>query len=300
MSEYKLTLLYKKGLDHKTRNFIVLLVILVLTNIYTYFYYQNMKERYDDYKVENTRLQSELDNITIQMSSEDQLRQDLKRLQEKLFLSDEVMPNDNNTTITLTHIFNIFRRYNNYMLFDFRHVSAGTSEHDKEVKYNRYSLTGSAFVNILYVFLDQLERQPAFYTIESLELSSNLPEERGKVNFNLEINAYYTETGIDADEIPLKRLKRRTIPYNIFYHRLHSPFLREREVELIDINDISIIGMTRNQVFIRNTLTGTIESLLVGDRVRFGVLHSIDWQKQEAVFRLSRTGLAEYIRIKPD
>ncbi|MBW6516345.1 MAG: hypothetical protein K0B81_07010 [Candidatus Cloacimonetes bacterium] len=300
MGEYKLTFLYKKGLDYKTRNLIVLVVFLVIIIILTVVISKNLRTTREELLAQNAQKQQELMRIMTELASEDALRARLAELQEELFLTDKVMPNLNNSTITLSYIFDIFWKYKNNFYFNYRIVSSGTVNEDQEVFYHKYELTGKAYVNLLYIFIDQLERQPAFYSIEKINLGTLPPEEQGKVSFTIEFNAYYTKTGVPHEDIALKDLRERRLVYNIFYPRIHDPMRIETEEfrQMLDLSEIIIVGMTQERVFIRNRRTGNIEVMHVGDQIRYGRLQSIDWNNQEVVFRMNLTGIAEDIRLQ--
>ena len=300
MGEYKLTFLYKKGLDHKTRNLIALVVILILIGVVVFMINKDLKTTKETLMAENATLQSELTQIMNELATEDVLRARLAELREELFLTDKVMPDLNNSTITLSYIFDIFWKYKNNFYFDYRIVSSGTVNEDKDVQYHRYALTGKAYMNLLYIFIDQLERQPAFYSIEAFELTSLPPENQGMVGFNIEFNAYHTKTGVPNEDIALKDLRERRLIYNLFYPRIYESLTIDTEEfrQMLDLSDIFIVGMTQERVFIRNRRTNNIEVLHVGDQIKYGRLQSIDWNNQEVVFRMNPTGIAEEVRLQ--
>jgi cell division protein FtsL len=300
MREYKLTLLYKKGLDYKTRNLIALIILLILTIIVSYLFRGNLVRENEELLVSRTKLQTELRMLQAELATEPSLRNELEKLREELFLTDKVMPNLNNSTITLSYIFDIFHKYRNNFHFNFRLVNSGIVENDPDVNFIRYSITGQAYINLLYVLIDQLERQPLFLTIETINLGTLRPEEQGKVNFNIEFQAYYTSTGVPYHNIALKDLRERRLVYNIFYPRIHDPmhFDTEEFRELLDISEIIVVGMTPQRLFIRNRRTGNIEVLYEGDKIRYGTLQRLDWENQEAIFRINPTGISEDIRLK--
>ncbi len=299
MGEYKLTFLYKRGLDHKTRNVIVLFVILVLIVVIAILIGNKMKANREELLAHNAELQLELSNIMAELATEESLREQLAELKEEQFLSDKLMPDYNNTTITLSYIFDIFQKYSTNFHFNYRLVNTGEVEGDEDVHFIRYNMTGQAYINLLYVFLDQLERQPAFYTIETIELGTQPPEERGKVSFNIDFKAYYANDGaVPHEDVALKNLRERRLVYNIFYPRIHQPMDSEELREKLDISEIMVVGMTQERIFIRNRRTGNIQVMYPGDEIRYGSLIEIDWINQEVVFRISPTGLAEEIRLQ--
>jgi len=234
-----------------------------------------------------------------ELATEESLREQLEELKEEQFLSDKLMPDFNNTTITLSYIFDIFQKYSTNFHFNYMMDHTGVVEEDEDVHFILYNMSGYAYINLLYVFLDQLERQPAFYTIEKIELGTQPPEEQGKVSFNIDFKAYYAKDGaVPHEEVALKDLRERRLVYNIFYPRIHQPIDSDEIREKLDISEIMVVGMTQERVFIRNRRTGNIQVMYPGDEIRYGSLREIDWINQEVVFRISPSGLAEEIRLQ--
>lgn len=297
MSDYKLTLLYTKGIDYKTRNFILLLVLLVLTVLAAILINRGLSGRYDVLKTENAELERELTQMRYQAQQGSHLMEELERMQEQHFLMDKIIPDANNTTLTLSYIFSILREYRSHFDFDFMITESGYTESDEDLKYNLYEITGKAPLSRLFVFIDQLERQPVFYTIESLSMESLQVEEGGQVRFTLTFRGYSTETGTSFARIGLRPLQKRQLPYNIFYPRIHEPYLPEQDAGYPDIDDLEVVGLTRDQVYIRDRSTQSIMTFSVGEKVRHGFLDRIDWTKQEAVFKINRIGLIQEYRL---
>ncbi|MCB5230446.1 MAG: hypothetical protein WCX83_02680 [Candidatus Cloacimonas sp.] len=300
MSEYKLTFLYKKGLDYKTRNFIFLLVLLGLTVGLALLVNSPLKNTQVKLQNEHTKLRQEADIISSQTTPSTPLYEQIKELKKELALSEKIIPNNNDPTVTLSYIFDIFSKYHNTFNFNFRLQSSGEVENDKELRYNRYALSGSAFVNLLYVFVDQFERQPSLFVVETLEMRSMNAEADGLVDFNIEFTAYYTKTGMPIKDVKLNNLRERRLAYNIFYPRVYDPKNIDTDEfkELLNVESIEIIGMTQDKIFVRNNATQEIAILYINDRVQYGSLYKIDWEKQEAIFRVNPTGPTNEVRLK--
>jgi len=298
MNEYKLTQLYKRGLDHKNRNFIILFALLFFTVLISFLIQQNLLDKHQELLDEKEEIQNELASTQSLIQAEDELQDTIDNLEDKLALTDKVMPDFNNPSTTLSYIYDIFDKYNNYIDFDFWLNTSSTVQGDTDTRFNRYTMTGTSYINIFYSFIDQFVRQPKLITIENIDLAAQPAEEQGKLSFNIEFNAYYTDTGTPHDDIKLRNLTKRTIPYNIFFPRIYTPFVSERDKSLPDVTEIRIIGMTKDIIFYRNSITDKVERLSVGDRIRHGSMTEIDWPNQEAVFTINRTGLRETVRLK--
>ncbi len=297
MSDYKLTLLYTKGVDYKTRNFILLLTLLVLTVLSAFLINRNLTNRFTGLQTDKAELQQELSQMRYQVEQGSHLSDELIRMQEQHFLMDKIIPDSNNTTKTLSYIFSIFEQYRNHIDFDFRIIQSGQTESDQDLRFNKYEITGNAPLSRLYVFIDQFERQPVFFTVESLHIDSLPVTEEGQVRFAMTFIGYYTETGPSFAKIGMRPLTKRHLPYNLFYPRIHEPYLPEEDQAYPGVEDLEIVGLTRDQAYLRDRSTQSILTFEKGARVKYGFLDHIDWAKQDVVFRMNRVGLIEEYRL---
>ncbi len=290
---------YRSGTNYKFRNFIILIVILLAVLGWWFFTNKNLKKNNKALTEEKTKLESELQETHGEIMKKPELEAQLDRIREEVSLNNKVMLKEDTSTKTLEYLFYLADKYGDYMHFDFGLSESGADKDDPTIRYNKYVLTGKAFTNQIFSFIDQLERQPPFYAVDGIALEALPPDQKGKVDFSVELTAYFTDNGTPLNRIELFTGKSRQLAYNPFYPRIHSPVISDDEefMQLFDLDNGTVVALSPERVFLRNNSSGIIQIFNIGDRVRYGYLESIDWANQQAVFRLNRYGVAESIRL---
>ncbi len=290
---------YRSGTNYKFRNFIILIVILLGVIGWWFFTNKSLKKENKRLTEDKEKLEGELRETQNEIMKKPELDAQLDRIREEVSLNNKVMLKEDTSTKTLEYLFYLADKYGDYMHFDFGLSESGTDKDDPSIQYNKYVLTGKAFTNQVYAFIDQLERQPPFYAVEGIALEALPPDQKGKVDFSVELTAYYTENGTPLNRIELYEGKPRKLAYNPFFPRVHSPIISDDAefLMLLDLDNCSVVALSPERVFLRNNGTGIIQIFNIGDRVRYGYLESIDWKSQEAVFRINRYGVAESVRM---
>lgn len=295
MAEYSLSS-YSKGLDNKTRNLIILLVLLVISVVVIFFVNRKLAGIKEEHVKKQEELQKDLDDMEKEIARLPGVEKSLEAVREKVFLTNKKMYNQDNPSLTLDYLFDLIEEYNTYLKFDFAVSGRSTSEKDKNVQTILYSLSGDAYINMFYPFLDQLERQPSFYTVESVDLSQYEEEgDIGMVRFGIRLRSYYAEDGISIDNKKIEDYDKRKVRYNPFYPRIHSTIYPSDNAEfdkLIDAEAAELIAISKEGIYVKYN---GIRFLKVGDEVKFGELDRIDWEDHEAVFRINKYGVSEYI-----
>ncbi len=291
---------YRSGTNYKFRNFIILIVILFAVLGWWFFTNKKLKKENLHLTEEKQKLEEDLRKTQSEIMKQPELEAQLDRIREEVSLNNKVMLKEDTSTKTLEYLFYLADKYGSYMHFDFGLSESGADKDDPTIRYNKYVLTGKAFTDQIYSFIDQLERQPPFYAVEGIALEALPPDQKGKVDFSVELTAYFTEDGTPINRIELYEGKPRKLAYNPFFPRIHSPVISDDEefLQQLDLDNCSVVALSPERVFLRNNSSGIIQIFNVGDRVRYGYLESIDWANQEAVFRLNRYGVAESVRMK--
>jgi hypothetical protein len=288
------------SLDNKTRNIIILFIILISILSVIFFVHKRTVRMHKNTVTMLTKLNTELDAFQVQEQKKEAVEKELNRVREEVFFNNKQLPIIDNPTQSLKYFFSIADKYAGSMHFDFVLADSGFVEADKNVRFNKYVIAGNAYMNQIFSFIDQLERQPYFYTIESIAVNALTADEKGKVMFSLEVYAYYSNDGVNPEELGMQKLKKRRLAYNPFYPRIHQPITYDDEefLRLLDIEGAEVVALSGERIFIRDANNGIIRGLNIGDRVRYGYLENIYWDKQEAVFRLTRYGVPERITKK--
>lgn len=286
-------------INKRTRNLIILIIIFLAIVGLTYWNYKRLDKKQQLLLKEKEKIKKELEDSNTQLMRVDIVNENLLKIEEEVFLNNKIMMKEDTPTGTLSYLFDIANKYAGFLHFDYGLSESGIKTKDSKVFYNQYILTGKAFINQIFLFLDQLERQPAFYTIESLALNIMNISEEGRVQFSIELRAYYTATGKNLANIKLRKNKVRRLSYNPFFPRIHEKVDKKDDdfLDLLDIESVDMVALSPERVFLKSRNNGIIKILNIGDRVRFGYLENIDWLRQEAVFAVNRYGVQERMRL---
>ena len=293
-NEYRIEASYYSGISKNKLNLIILSIFLVVLILTEFFVIRMVKHKQNVLKIQKNKYSQKLQSISNKIVAFDEIKKEFKKLKEESSLNNKIIPKTDSPTLTLNYFFNLTDKYSNYMHFDFALSDSGATKIDKTVKFNKYVLTGKSYLNQIYNFVDQIERQPKFYTIESIALNALDADKRGKIEFSLEIMAYYSEA--NNNKIPkISKLHKRHLSFNPFYPRIHSPILPQDSLfnSLLDINMAQLVALTDAQAFIKDLQTGLIFSFKIGDKVKYGELDFIDWKQQRVIFKINRYGLTE-------
>ena len=293
-NEYKIEASYYSGISKNKLNLIILSVFFVILLISEFFVIRMVKHKENILKIQKNKYSQKLKSISSKIVAYDEIKKEYNKIKEESSFNNKIIPKTDSPTLSLNYFFNLTDKYSNYMHFNFALSDSGVVKIDKSVKYNKYVLTGKSYLNQIYNFLDQLERQPKFYTIESMALNALDADKRGKIEFSLEIMAYYSQA--NNNKIPLvAKLHKKHLNFNPFYPRIHSPILPKDSlfISLLDVNMGQLVALTDAQAFIKDLQTGLISAFKVGDKVKYGELDFIDWKQQRVVFKINRYGLTE-------
>ncbi len=293
------TMQVKKKMDNKSRNLIILILLFVFSIGGVVISHVGINKKFKTLETDNAKLSEEINKSLVEMATSDVVKQELDRSREEAFLNNKVILKNNDPTIALAYFYDLSDLYSSSFNFEFGIVDTGIVLEDAEVRFNKYVITGTANLFDVFSFIDQLERQPFCYSLETLALSSQSAQKFEEVAFSLEVKGYYTKSGIELSEYDLNRGKRRSINNNFFSPLLHGKLTPDDKffMSLIDIEAVTIIALSNDKVFVKNDQDGIIKILSIGSQVKYGIMESIDWKQQEAVFKLNRYGVYEYIRI---
>jgi|GEM_PF-1451601 len=290
---------YKSGKNYKFRNMVVLIVLLVAVIGWWLVSSQTLKKKHKALTARKAVLIAREDSTRVQTLRKPEVEERLIQIKWEDELNNKIMMRDDSTTRSLEYFFELADRYATYLHFDFGLSETGVAQGDTLVKYNQYIITGTAFMNQVYAFIDQIERQAPFYSLETVALESLPAEEKGKVKFSLELRAYYTADGTPIENIDLKNYEKRLLAYNPFLPRIHSELKTEDEelLSLFEIENGTLVALSTERAFMKDNGSGIIHIFNIGDPVRYGYLENIDWATQQAVFRIDRYGIPEQVRV---
>lgn len=281
-------------MSYATRNTLILFGLLMFVIIFSLF------NNYRDAKNMN-QIKSTLDQNIQQleflktanpdMKDEEIFSQSLAELEQRVKNESKLLARDNNPTITYSYLLDICENYCPKLKFDFKFINKGQVETSF---YNEYSIIGAGPIQALYTFIYQLENQFMLYVVESLKLSgleNDTEFPKSYVYFTLVVRAYYEENMLDVGDIPFRYLKYRTLSNNPFVPGIHGPIPSEYEMKFVETDACDLIGLTLDKAFLLDR-NGKIYVLKPGDKVAYGYLDYIDWDKQVAIFMINKIGVS--------
>ncbi len=289
-------------MSYTIRNTIILVGLFIIVIIGTILVNAKPVKKLEELEKSNKEKSTVLETINRthpDLANEEKLiEESLENMKKKVLENKKIILKKDNPTLTYQYLINICANF----IFDFdvlefmEEREPGEPGEDLDFSFstssNTYKISGEASIKSLYFFISQIENQPPFYMIESIRLNEESVVKTDTVRFTITLNSYYKESGINIKDIPLKSLKFTNLRYNPFYSRIHEPLLDEYELQFLDIYTSTMVGLTSYKVFLRDE-NGKINTLAPGDKVAYGYLDHINWDKQAAVFKINLIGIFE-------
>lgn len=285
-------------MNYAIRNTLILSILLVLVILGFLIGNTFNATKFKEIRIIYENNQKKLDDIVAanpDMNDQDIFVKSLKDLEREAQRESKLIPQYNNPTITFKYLLEICDNFCPGLTFNFTYKGQTPVE---GVSFNTYSINGTATMRTLYSFIYQLEKQYILYVIESIKIQEQIDEGTvaNNVNFTIVFNAYFEETTHDIGKIPFRKLKYKNIEYNPFYTRIHHPLPEELEKGYLNTKFAEIIGLTPDSVFMKDQ-TGKVHILKTGDKVAYGILKSINWKDQYAIFQLNEIGITKNIKL---
>lgn len=273
------------------RKNLLLATVLILLIIGNFFFKHS-------FKIRDKILSQKIINSEKRLEEMDAIHENLikqKNEIEKLPKVDlqenkKIIPSNDNATITYLYLLDLIKFLSLDLKFDF---SFSNSSEKKKIKTNDYLLNGSANFYHLFRFIEQIEKQPKFYTIENLKIQSLNIALQDTVDFNLRIRSYYDETSPSNENFLVENSHSR-LRNNPFKGLYYQPYLADNENYFYNINDLTLVGLTSETAYFI-TKNGDEITLNRDDKILYGKLIDIDWEKQEVIFEINKSGFNEII-----
>lgn len=277
-------------MSYKLRNTLILCILLLLVIIGGYL--SNRKDAQKLATKQNSfnstvKMLEDLQRDNPDMKDEKSIVAALDKMKKEARENNKFILHDDNPTHTFEYLVQLCDKFCPEITFDFQLRGSGNID---EVQYNRYNLSGIAHINSLFKLTTQLEKQNPLYTIESLIISQEAEGYTDTIDFNLTIQSHYYTQGTEYRESDLKIMEFPKIKYNPFYSRIHDPKKSEDELQFVNLDDAILIGLSPEKVFLRDE-NGIVHILYIGDKVAYGYLDSINWDKQYANFKINKIGI---------
>lgn len=274
-------------MSYKIKNTLFLLVILLIVIFVSILGNSNSVRELKRVRKKHKELEKIVTEVRIEVpeESDEQIKDALDKL-EKALAASKLIVKEDNPTFTYTYLMHVCSNYCPNMTFDFRHVKSAKASN---TSYNEYAITGEVDIKSLYTFIYHIENQPKLYTIESLNIKEQLID-KNKLNFSLNLRTYFTDSGTELEDIPMKNLKYKNIRYNPFLPRIHKPLRSEKEEKYLNVDTAVLAGLSPKVAFLYDA-KGVIKTLEPGNKVAYGYLSRINWEEQSVTFIINRIGI---------
>ncbi len=283
-------------ISYSLRNSLVLLLIFIfVASIFNFINFRKAK-RLKEINVKHNELIKVIDRLDKQINSfgnEAEMEAALLKMEKEASRQDKMIVKTDAPASTYRYLMDISDRYCPDFKFDFKLSNDGKV---KGVDYNEYTIFGDASIKSLYIFIYQLENQSRLYTIDNLLINSTKAENGDLVRFSLTIRAFYANNGYEPKAIPFKPLKRKSISYNPFYPRIHEPISISFFEGMLRVEDLVLTGLTPEMAIVKDN-SQNMHMIKVNDKVAYGYLAKIDWDRQRVTFNINKIGITERVTL---
>ncbi|MEA2103815.1 MAG: hypothetical protein U9P79_04135 [Candidatus Cloacimonadota bacterium] len=277
-------------MSHTLRNTIVLAILAIIVIIVGLIINGSVGKELSKIQLINKEKVDQLEKIknsNPNLGSQDDLIKELKSMKERVLNNNKLIPDKNNPIGTYKYLLKICDYYCPDLMFDFDIINSGSND---TTSYNTYEISGDAKVQSVYKFINQIETQPLLMTIESVNLTAPSKTYSDTIDYQIIFKAHYMAGGTKLTEIPFYSNNFASLGKNPFLPQIHPPSKTELEKQMVDIENVSMIGIAEDKIFVE-TSNGLIVTLSPGDGVAFGYLEKIDVVNNQAIFNINKIGI---------
>lgn len=276
-------------MKYAIRNSIILFIILLLVftgfKVYSIPNSTKVKKLKKTYQ-ENLKLLEDLRTQNPNIEDQYKIEYLLSDLQEKKRQTGKFILKKEDPIFSYKYFLDICDKFSSKMEFDFN-ISKQTDANNQT--FNSYTLTGIAYIDEVYNFLYQLEKQYLLYIITAVDITEESTKD-ATVKFEISIQGYQADSGTVEEEAPWRTLPPRHITYDPLLSRIHGPIERSYEEKFINVEKVRVIGLSAEKVFLAEE-NGTITVLAPGDKVGYGYIDYINLEEQYVQFKLNKIGI---------
>ena len=285
-------------MDRKTKNTILLIVILVLIiiagGIYTFVI---QKGQISD-------REQKLKEINLNAYNTDDLIQQLLTLQKHAEELDSILSlrKYNVPVILRQSRFFDFVNKTSYSFSPNSFVNIEYRAMEKEQHFNKfiYVLNGTATFNDLYKLIYAIEQSKELKKVTNVALSNfvNVDEEgyaHYLVNFRFEASVYFSDNDrFASSNIKENRLTANPL-YDVFYPLIRNEIPPNVD-HLLDVQNAQLLALIPEGAFLASS-DGNTYLLWEGDEVYLGYLTEIDYQNSQVNFIMNKGGIIEKVTL---
>jgi hypothetical protein len=233
-----------------------------------------------------------------------ELREQYQNLQERAAVLDSVLA---------ARKFNIPQNLSSIKFYDFVNdlsnsyspqttinIEYAAMKPDKNFFYHEYKLSGGGSYNDVWHLIYAIEQSKELKKIKSASLSNLIKtDDEGMphflVNFNLDVDAYYSnDSRFATSEMLENNLATRRL-YDAFYPLIRNEIPPNLD-NLLDVQGAKLLALVPEGAFISDS-KGNTYLLWEGEQVYLGYLTKIDYERNRVSFILNKGGIIEKVDL---
>lgn len=257
----------------KNKALSLLSILLIISALGMYFWQLQLKRAKHDLQQKIAVLKADslrVNSAIKEFGEQADLRTSVKRLPRIMLQNDDA--------IKTVNYLNLLKTTCTEKL-EFEIAPLDTLQIDSLVFSHTYLVSGTASIDDLYSFLEQIEIQPSSYFINRGAVSTL--NRYGDVGFSFWLQALYLKTQTKAATLSAGDAEQKRLVSNPFYQRLGTNW----QNEALDINRARLIYLNSAQAFVLNPMNGLVFVIVPGQQVENGFLEKIE--DGLAIFRIN-------------
>ncbi|NLO44444.1 MAG: hypothetical protein GX106_05755 [Candidatus Cloacimonetes bacterium] len=274
-------------MTNSARNTLVLVVLLILSGIYSSITLSNSEKKLREGQ---SKLKEVKENVVVlnrKIANREILEEEYEMQQAVAGSQFKIIMDDDSSIISYDYLLRVLNWLNKDLYYDFG--LSNKAEND----YNEYVISGAASYMDLVKFTRLLEYQRALITIEDLSINS---QSAGvdSVGFSMIFRTYASEDGFPVSAISYNTMKKAVHEYDLFRPRYLRDAYQGMGVDsrLLDLDSAKLIAISEDRAFIRDE-AGIIRMLKKGDKILYGHLQKVDSRDGFALFLINKYGFEE-------
>ena len=286
-------------MKYSNRNSLVLAIIFLIILISSGSSYYHFNKVYNSLLNENLQTQQNIDQMKssfLDKNNSQRIENTLENLLYREKSNNKVVLKNEDSRLTYKYLTKLSKKFTPTMAFNFKLKNVNNNNNSKKVETGIYEISGSASTWNLFNFIYQIEFQAPMYILEEFTISEFKENRydnkyRNYVNFRFILHGYSNNNGLDWNDIELKTNGIKVYKHNIFRTKLHAPRIIEAEEKYPHIENAQLLSITTDNAVI--VVNNKVYTLSENDKVAYGRLKKIDWDRQEAIFTINRIGIRE-------
>lgn len=279
-------------MNNSTKNSLLLLGVLLLMSAagFAYIHYR-LDPQIEDLGATLSQRQQEYNTLQAKASTFDQVQRAFVEASYRY----ENYPKELLLTSNVATVYDFLRTINTGSAFTSMNFSFRDSVNTNRYGLVRYDIQGRGTYRNFYNFVSLLEQSRPISRVNNLRL---LPVNEGgalsEVTFSFTAESFYYRNPENARATLATASDIDRLSHNPFFPLVHN--VPPNEDNLPDVDRSRLVAVTAGSIYMIDQ-TGQMKNLRVGDQVYLGRLERIDFERNAAIFLLSRGGIRDRVTL---